>query len=147
MISSLKNDEKVTINYFGKDKEVRVFVTGDNKFDENGKYKQDSFDLNDKEIEVLNWFLDNIKIEDYKEQIAAYCNEQYEMWSDTTITPDDVENEINITAIAINVKENLQPNYPEISFYGDCNCDEESGICIGFRDNKFLGIEAQDWTL
>ncbi|MDE6927016.1 MAG: hypothetical protein K2O97_10660 [Acetatifactor sp.] len=26
-------------------------------------------------------------------------------------------------------------------------CDEEHGICIGFRDKKFLGIESQDWTL
>ena len=35
--------------------------------------------------------------------------------------------------------------YPEISFYGDCKCDEEHGICIGFRDKKFLGINHQDW--
>lgn len=25
--------------------------------------------------------------------------------------------------------------------------NEEHGICIGFRDKKFLGIESQDWTL
>ncbi len=30
---------------------------------------------------------------------------------------------------------------------GDCECDPEHGICIGFRDKKFLGIDAQDWTL
>lgn len=150
MIESLKNDENITINLFGKEKTVRVFSTGDNRFDENGKYKEPGFDLNKKELEVLNWFIENVKIEDYKEQIAKYINDTYEMWSDKRISPDDVENEINITAIAINVKEKWQSNsgfvYPEISFYGDCECDE-GGICIGFRDGKFLDVNAQDWTL
>ena len=61
-----------------------------------------------------------------------------------------LKKKINITAIAINVTDHWQSKsgliYPEISFYGDCKCDEE-GICIGFRDGKFLEIESQDWTL
>lgn len=62
-----------------------------NRFDENGKYKEPGFDLNKKELEVLNWFIENVKIEDYKEQIAKYINDTYEMWSDKRISPDDVE--------------------------------------------------------
>ena len=61
-----------------------------------------------------------------------------------------IANEINIKAIAINVTKNWKANncfvYPEISFYGECKCDEE-GIFIGFRDKKFLGVDTQDWTL
>ena len=53
--------------------------------------------------------------------------------------------------IAINISEITQSVYgdvyPEISFYGDCECDPEHGICIGFQDKKFLGIASQDWTL
>ena len=37
--------------------------------------------------------------------------------------------------------------YPEIAFLGDCKCDEEHGICIGFRDEKYIGIKSQDWIL
>ena len=147
MINSIKNKDTVKINMFGKEKDVKVLCTGDNKFDDNGYYKKDGFELTQEELNLLNWFLENVKIEDYKEQIKDYCNMSYEMWSDTTIALDDVENEINITSIAINVTKKKYDNYPDISFYGDCKCDPEHGICIGFRNKKFLGIESQDWTL
>lgn len=150
-INELKNNDYVQINLFNKVKRVVVFSTGDNKFDENGNYKTNNFSLNNKEIECLNWFINNVNIEDYKEEILKYCNNEYSMWSDMQITEQDIENEINIFAIAINITENWKANdgfvYPEISFYGDCKCDEEHGICIGFRDKKFLGIHPQHWTL
>ena len=157
MINSLKNNDTITIIMFGKEKNVKVFSTGDNKFDEKGNYKQYDFQLNSKELEVLNWFIENVEIDDYKKEIMDYCNEEYSSWqySDGTqegpIGIDDVENEISINAIAINVTDTWKSNdgfvYPEISFYGECKCDEDHGICIGFRDKKFLGINSQDWTL
>ena len=150
-INELKNNDYVQINLFNKVKRVVVFSTGDNKFDENGNYKTNNFSLNNKEIECLNWFINNVNIEDYKEEILKYCNNEYSAWSDIQINEQDIENEINIYAIAINVTDNWKANdgfvYPEISFYGDCKCDEEHGICIGFRDKKFLGIHPQHWTL
>ncbi len=36
MITSLKNKDFVTKKMFGKDKELKVFSTGDNKYDEAG---------------------------------------------------------------------------------------------------------------
>lgn len=155
--SKMCNNDVIKINMFGKEKELTVFCTGNNKFDENGNYKNYDFELTNEELDVLNWFINNIKIEDYKQQIVDYCNEVYSSWqySDGTheepIGLDDVEDEINITCIAINVTDHWKSNdgfvYPEISFYGECRCDEEHGICIGFRDKKFLGINSQDWTL
>ena len=157
MINSLYNNDTIEIRMFGKEKNVRVFSTGDNKFDDNGNYKQDDFQLNSKELEILNWFVENVKIDDYKAEIMDYCNKEYSSWQypdgtqEGPITIEDVENEINIYAIAINVTEHWKANngfiYPEISFYGNCKCDEEHGICIGFRDKKFLGIHSQSWTL
>ena len=157
MIKSLNNNDTISIKMFGKEKDVVVFCTGDNQFDENGNYKEDNFQLNSKELEVLNWFIENVKIDDYRKEIVDYCNEEYSNWqyADGTqegpIGIDDVEKEIDIKAIAINVTDNWKSNngfvYPEISFFGECKCDEENGICIGFRDKKFLGIHSQDWTL
>lgn len=153
MINSLKNDEYINVNLFGKEKSIRVFCTGDNCYDESGNDKDDGFELNQAELDVLNWFLENVKIEDYKQQILDYCKKTYYQWKteEEPIGIDDVENEINITAIAINVTEHWQSKdgfvYPEISFFGDCKCDEEGGICIGFRNKEFLGIMSQDWTL
>ena len=37
----------------------------------------DDFELTSEELEMLNWFINNIKIEDYKKQIVDYCNGQY----------------------------------------------------------------------
>ena len=151
MITALKNKETITMKLFGKDTVLKVFSTGDNKYDEFGDIKPRGFDLSREEIDVLNWFIDNVRIEDYRQEIAEYCNEQYDMWSDNKITADDVEDELDIHSIAINVTETWKSKdgyvYPEISFYGECQCDEEHGICIGFRDKAFLGINEQDWTL
>ena len=156
-IKNLNNNDEIQIDLFGHKKWVTVFSTGDNMFDENGNYKDDNFELNQEELNVLNWFIKNIKIEDYKKEIMDYCNKEYSSWQyedgtqEGPIEIDDVENEINITSIAINLTDTWKANdgfvYPEISFYGECNCDEEHGICIGFRDKKFIGINSQDWTL
>lgn len=78
---ALNSSDTITVNIFGKERKIEVFSTGDNRFDEEGDYKEDGF------------------------------------------------------------------VYPEISYCGECKCDPEHGICIGFRDNEFLGIESMDWTL
>lgn len=150
-ITTLKNDEEITFNMFCKPKKLRVFSTGDNKFDEDGDYKEDGFDLSKEEIELLNWFIENIKIEDYADEIIDHCNYEYSQIGDGDETVTDLEDELDIYAIAINITEVWKSKdgyvYPEISFYGDCKYDPEHGICIGFRDKKFLGIAGQDWTL
>lgn len=151
MIQALNNSDTITISLFGRETKVEVFSTGENRFDENGNYKEDGFALSEEEIACLNWFVENVDISDYKKEIVAYCNERYEMFSENSVTEADLEEEITIFAIAINIGGITQSKngfvYPEISFFGDCQCDEEHGICIGFRDKKFLGIESQDWTL
>ena len=62
-----------------------------------------------------------------------------------------LQDKIDIFAIVINISETTQSLngfvYPEISFFRNCECEPEHGICIGFRDKKFLGIQYQDWTL
>lgn len=150
-ITKLNSGDYITIPLFCGEEEVEVFCTGDNQFDDEGDYKEDGFPLIQAELDCLNWFLENININDYKKEITAYCNERYEMCSDTEITEEDLPDEVSIVAIAINVTSLFQSMdgfvYPEISFYGNCECDPEHGICIGFRDKKFLGIYSQDWTL
>ena len=147
-IEKLNSGDYIKINLFGKEQKVEIFSTGDNRFDENGDYKENGFALTYEEITLFNWFIENIKIEDYKQEIIQYCNEQYEAIGDKRIEEADIENEISIFAIAVNISEITQSKsgfvYPEISFLGDCKCDPEHGICIGFRDKKFLGVNSQD---
>ena len=87
----------------------------------------------------------------YADEIIDHCNYEYSQIGDGDETVTDLEDELDIYAIAINITEVWKSKdgyvYPEISFYGDCKYDPEHGICIGFRDKKFLGIAGQDWTL
>ena len=108
--------------------------------------------MSEEEIACLNWFIENVNIEDYRQEIADYCNDEYDaVGRKKRVTAETVEKEIKIYSIAVNISKITQSKdgfvYPEISFYGDCKCDPEHGICIGFRDKKFLGIEEQGWTL
>ena len=58
------------------------------------------------------------------------------------------ENGINHNKIGGEILKNSGFQYwKEIYYHGECNCDVEHGICIAFRDKKFLGIDSQDWTL
>ena len=146
-IEQLYSEDSITIQLFGKEASVEVFsVEGNYEVEEDEKWL-----LTEEELECLNWFIANVKIEDYKQEILAYCNEVYENIGEEPIEEAELEDEISIFAIAVNTSGVVQSKdgfvYPEISFYGDCKCDEEHGICIGFRDKKFLGIHAQDWTL
>ena len=45
------------------------------------------------------------------------------------------------------MNKNSMKNNDTFTIYGNCKCDSEHGICISFRDRKFLGIESQDRTL
>lgn len=109
-IEKLNSGDFIKIDLFGKEENVEVFSTGDNQFNENGDYKDDGFALTDEEITCLNWFIENVKIEDYREAITQYCNEQYDAIGGKQIAESDIENEITIFAVAINISEITQSN-------------------------------------
>lgn len=146
-VKSLNNEDKIIIDFFGSEREVRVICTGDNQFDENGQYKPDGFALSEKEIAVLNDFLKNVKLEDHVAEITAYCNEWYEEDGEDPISEEITPRAIRINEIGVNVCKVDDDDYPEIAFMGECHCDQEGGICIGFRNGKLVGIAQYDWLL
>lgn len=148
----MRNNDKVVVDLFGEQVELSILCTGDNQFDEEGDYREEeNFELLPEEVECIQWLIQNVNLNDYRKEITAYCNEQYEMIGEDPITEAELEAEVTLDTIAINICEVFEANdgtvYPEISFCGECECDPEHGICIGFRDKKFLGIESMDWTL
>lgn len=147
-IKSLENEDKVEVAVFGKTMKIPAVSVGDNSFDDNGNEKR-SFSFNAKELELLNWILQNVKLEDYSSQILQYVNGIYFENDEKEISEKDLKNEIEITAIVVNILDGLDDDFcvPDVSFIGECRCDQDGGICIGFRNKEFLGIDAQDWTL
>lgn len=146
LVKRVKNNDSVEIDYFGTPRKITVFSTGDSQF-KDGKFREDDFVFNKNELDCLNWFLKNVKISDYTKEILDHCNEEYNMWCEKTIKEWDVPYEIDIDSIAVNIRADAVENEPEISFCGNCGCNPEHGICIGFKNKKFLGISTQDWTL
>lgn len=146
MIQNLNNHDKITMDLFGRQTELEVFSTDYYFTGEN-----ENSPLRKKELDCLNWFVENVVIAGYKKEITAWCNEQYSMTGDTVIAEDALQDEISVGFIAVNVMGMAQAGdgsfYPEISFLGDCKCEPEHGICIGFRDKEFLGIDVQGWAL
>lgn len=137
-ITSLKNGEHVTVNMFGKPKKLEVrSMSGD--YDE-------QFNLNNEELDLLNWLISNVNIEDYSDEIISYIENEYDKYSDNTKVK-DLKYELDIRKIIIDTSELKNKDYPEISYCGECECDPEHGICIGFRDKKLLGIDQYDWAL
>ena len=78
-IAKLNDEETIKVRIFSKEKELVVFSTGDNRDDANGEPKDSNFALSEKEIECLNWLINNVNLNDYKKEIAEYCNIEYEM--------------------------------------------------------------------
>ena len=100
----MKNNDKILVDLFGKEVELSILCTGDNQFDEEGDYKEDeNFELLPEEVEYIQWFVKNVKIEDYRKEITEYCNEQYMGIGEDAITEDDLEKEVFIDTIAINI--------------------------------------------
>lgn len=145
-IERLCSEETILIETFGKLRKVDVVTCGDSRFDNNGNYEKDEINFNDKELKLLNWLLNNVSLEDYCKEIAEYINEKYEDIGGNLIKEEDVCKEIAIKAIIIKVTKEDRES-PEIGFVGDCKCDDEHGICIGFKNGKFLGVSSEDWMI
>ena len=60
-IKKLNNGEHITIHLFGKEKDIEIFSTGDNQFDDSGNDKPAGFALSEEEIACLNWFIEHVK--------------------------------------------------------------------------------------
>jgi len=145
--TNLAFGDKIKLNIFTKERELELINLGDSNFDDNGNYTDKKVELNKKELEVLNYILTNIDLNNYKQEITDYCNECYAKYGNTKICIEDIENEVKIKTIFIRITNSNKSNKPEIAFGGNCKCDLEHGICIGFKDNEFIGVGPQDWIL
>lgn len=140
MVNNLNNNDNIPMNLFGRQTEVTVFSV-DLLYEE----ETENAALSEKETDCLNRFIKHININDYKDKILAWYNQENDKTGYPHISETDLENYVDIFSIAINVTDERM-TIPEIAFYGWCE-NIDKGICIGFRDEKFIGIGYQDWIL
>jgi len=104
-------------------------------------------ELSRKEVKLLLWLMNEQNMEDVTDEVLSYCNDTYEEYSDTKITKQDLLDELDLGTIYLNTRFSKKiKDMPDISIAGECECDPDHGIAIGFRDMKFLGIGPEDYA-
>lgn len=125
------NDDPVYYNLFGH--LITLYI---NVSDKDGEEK-----LTDKEVELLKWLVYEYDSNKMKKDVLKYCNDSYDSWGGDLITADDLLEELSLTYIRLHVEEAESSNsQPDICLSGDCNCDDDHGIAICFRDRKLQEI-------
>ena len=102
--------------------------------------------LTDKEVELLLWLTNELNTESIADGVVNYCNITYDMWSDKQIGREDLLDELDISKIYLRTEHSAEyDDDPEISLAGECQCDEEHGIAIGFKDKELAGVSSEDY--
>ncbi len=96
--------------------------------------------LTDREVELVKWLTTEFDIASLDYDIVDYCNNRYEMWCDKRIEAKDLYDELTLKRIYLRTEHAKNGLGPDISITGDCECDDDHGIAIGFKDKDFYGI-------
>lgn len=114
--------------------------------------------MTDEEVELLKWLVDDLKTEDIADEVLAYCNDIYENISyyneesgeyedAKPIEKTELLDEVALEKVYLNVRGGRKFNHmPDISIAGECSCDEDHGMAIGFRNKKFLAVGSEDFS-
>lgn len=102
--------------------------------------------LTDKEVQLLLWLTNELNTESIADGVVEYCNITYDMWSDKQIGREDLLDELDISKIYLRTEHSAEyDDDPEISLAGECQCDEEHGIAIGFKNKELAGVSSEDY--
>lgn len=102
--------------------------------------------LTDKEVKLLLWLTNELNTESIADGVVEYCNITYDMWSDKQIGREDLLDELDISKIYLRTEHSAEyDDDPEISLAGECQCDEEHGIAIGFKNKELAGVSSEDY--
>lgn len=123
------------LNLFGLLTDLSITTSGES---------EDGEALSEKEVELLMWLTTEFDTNNIKKKVLDYCNETYESWGGDTISADDLHKELSLSSIYLRVEDaEDSESQPDICLSGDCNCDEEHGIAIAFKNKKLFEINEE----
>lgn len=134
----------------GRETALTILLTGDSRFDAEDNDREGG-PLNQAEAALLLWLTKEADLSGLPAALVSYCSGLYQGTGRPPITEADLASEVTFTHAALNlgaVSQSLDGTlvYPDIALLGECACDPEHGLCVGFRDGRFLGIGLQDWV-
>lgn len=140
----MKSNETVKMNIFGKERELKIILVGDNEpnYTENA---EEIVKLVPKEEELLNWFL-HIDFSEYKEKIQKYINYVgHECCGLRKISKRKIAKDKYFlpVGIIINVIKDMDDETAEIALYAESDYLEDA-VTIAFKNGKYFGMTGFD---
>ncbi|MBO4806838.1 MAG: leucine-rich repeat protein [Paludibacteraceae bacterium] len=129
--------DRIFMNLFGVLTELDILASG---YGENGN---EGDEISDRNKELLSWLINELDTEALKKEVIKHCNNYYKMWCSKKITAKDLLDEVRIYSIYLNGEQEEDDNQPEIFLTGGCECDDEHGIGIGFKDKEIVDISEE----
>lgn len=144
----MKSNEKVVMTIFGKERELEIWLVGDNEPDYNLETDQfEVVDLTSEEEKMLDW----IKLVDIsslcRDKIIKYINYLNDIVGEDTHDDYDLsDDEIFMPiSILINVSEELMDEETaDVALFGESSYAEDEGIMVAFKNDEYFGISGFD---
>lgn len=145
--------DRISVKVFGKTKSLKLFIQRSkneiyepsiydyDNLDDNIPYKVSKVLLNERELDALKWLVKTLphNADKVKTDLLEYVNLCYDGWDDDWEEAHSFEilpYEIDIKTVCLDFSQNDEV----IALCGECNCDEEHGVAIAFRNRKFAGV-------
>lgn len=152
---SIFTSDRISVNIFGKTKSLKLFIQrSENEIYEPSIYDYDKLEkdipykvgvlLNEKELDALKWLVKTLphNADKVKTDVLEYVNLCNESWNEDWEEAHSFEilpYEIDIKTVCLDFSQDVEV----IALCGDCNCDEEHGVAIAFRNRKFAGVSIE----
>lgn len=137
----MKSNKKITMNIFGKERQLDICLVGDNEPEYNLETNQlEIVELTKAEERLLDW-IKMFDISICKEKIVKYINYMNEIIEEGIYNDYDLsdENVFLPMSILINVREETDDETADIALFGESEYTED-GIMIAFKNGNYLGI-------
>ena len=109
--------------------------------------KDDMEELDDQEINEINWLVKSNLLEnkEVQKQILNYINLVYKSYEDDFVKRELIEDEFDISYVAIDINKKDLGDTGEVvkivAFCGEAKCDEEHGISISFKNRNLMSVQ------
>ena len=144
----MKSNEKVVMTIFGKERELEIWLVGDNEPDYNLETDQfEVVDLTSEEEKMLDW-IKSVDISSLcRDKIIKYINYLNDIVGEDTHDDYDLSDDKIFMPISIlvNVSEELMDEETaDVALFGESSYAEDEGIMVAFKNDEYFGISGFD---
>lgn len=151
-------DDSVYISLWGHLTSLSLFRADEDEFEDEEDEEIVDGKLTSEEVKLLTWLINKVNTMDIADDVVEYCNDSYDCCyydsetgetvdCDKKIARNELHDELDLTNIYLNSRFSQDyDDMPDISITGECECDPDHGIAIGFKNKEFIGVGSEDFA-